>query len=187
MPRRIAEARRLLADAGLLQSPPAVELRYNSSELHGRIAVAVARMWKEALGLDTSLRAEEFKVLLQDIDRGDATQVFRASWLADYDDAYGFLQVLQSGFGINLPRYSNADYDALLARAADETDAGSRRALLQNAEALMLADQPLIPLYFYVAKHLVSPQVRGWRDNPLDVVYSKQLAKNRVQIGALTD
>jgi len=98
MPRRIAEARRLLADAGLLQSPPAVELRYNSSELHGRIAVAVARMWKEALGLDTSLRAEEFKVLLQDIDRGDATQVFRASWLADYDDAYGFLQVLQSGF-----------------------------------------------------------------------------------------
>jgi oligopeptide transport system substrate-binding protein len=182
MPRRIAEAHRLLADAGLLQAPPAVELRYNSNELHGRIAVAVARMWKEALGVDTTLRAEEFKVLLQDIDRGNVTQVFRASWLADYDDAYGFLQVLQSGFGINLPHYANAAYDDLLARAANEAGAGKRRALLEDAERLMLADQPLIPLYFYVAKHLVSPQVGGWRDNPENVVYSKDLSKDQNQI-----
>jgi oligopeptide transport system substrate-binding protein len=179
MAQRIAKARRLLADAGMLESPPAIELRYNSSELHSRIAIAVARMWKEALGVETSLRAEEFKVLLQDIDRGDATQVFRASWLADYDDAYSFLQVLQSGFGINLPRYSNAAYDDLLARAANEADPGRRRALLQNAERVMIADQPVIPLYFYVAKHLVSAWVTGWRDNSMNVVYSKQLAKNR--------
>lgn len=181
MPRRIARARQLLADAGLLQSPPAIELRYNSNELHSRIAVAVARMWKEALGVDTSLHAEEFKVLLQDIDRGDVTQVFRASWLADYNDAYSFLQLLQSGSGINLPRYSNAAYDDLLARAASEVDAGRRRALLQNAEQVMIADQPLIPLYFYVAKHLVSAQVTGWRDNAMNVVYSKQLAKDHVK------
>jgi oligopeptide transport system substrate-binding protein len=182
MPRRIAQARRLLADAGLLQAPPAIELRYNSNELHGRIAVAVARMWKEALGVDTTLRAEEFKVLLQDIDRGNVTQVFRASWLADYDDAYGFLQVLRTGFGINLPHYSNAAYDDLLSRAANEVDAGKRRALLEDAERVMMADQPLIPLYFYVAKHLVSPQVRGWRDNPENVVYSKDLSKDQNQI-----
>ena len=182
MPRRIARARQLLADAGMLQSPPALELRYNSSELHGRIAVAVASMWKQALGIDTTLHAEEFKVLLQDIDRGDVTQVFRASWLADYNDAYGFLQVLQSGFGINLPRYSNAAYDDLLAHAANEVDAGRRRSLLQNAEQVMIADQPLIPLYFYVAKHLVSARVKGWRDNAMGVVYSKHLAKERVQI-----
>ena len=109
MPRRIARARELLAGSG---TPPALELRYNSSELHSRIAVAVAHMWKQALGVETSLHAEEFKVLLQDIDRGDVTQVFRASWLADYNDAYSFLQLLQTGFGINLPRYSNANFDA---------------------------------------------------------------------------
>ncbi len=182
MSRRVARARQLLADVGMLQSPPAIELRYNSGELHSRIAVAVARMWKEALGVDTLLHAEEFKVLLQDIDRGDVTQVFRASWLADYDDAYSFLQVLQSGFGINLPHYSNAEYDDLLARAASEVDAGRRRVLLQNAERIMIGDQPLIPLYFYVAKHLVSPQVRGWQDNPMNVVYSKRLAKDHVPV-----
>jgi oligopeptide transport system substrate-binding protein len=178
MPRRIARARELLTEAGMLRSPPAIELRYNSGELHGRIAIAVAEMWKQALGVDTTLRAEEFKVLLQDIDRGDVTQVFRASWLADYNDPFSFLQVLQSGFGINLPRYSNAEYDELLARAANEVDAGRRRALLENAEQVMIADQPLIPLYFYVAKHLVSARVQGWRDNAMNVVYTKQLLKD---------
>jgi oligopeptide transport system substrate-binding protein len=181
MSRRIVRARELLAEAGMLQSPPRIELRYNSGELHGRIAVAVAQMWKQALGIDTTLHAEEFKVLLQDIDRGDVTQVFRASWLADYDDAYSFLQVLQSGFGINLPHYANAEYDDLLARAANEVDAGRRRASLQSAERLMIADQPLIPLFFYVAKHLVSARVQGWRDNAMNVVYSKQLTKEGFQ------
>jgi len=187
MPRRIARARELLAEAGMLQSPPALELRYNSSELHGRIAIAVAEMWKQALGVDTTLHAEEFKVLLQDVDRGDVTQVFRASWLADYNDAYSFLQVLQSGFGINLPRYANAEYDALLAQAANEVDAGRRRALLEHAEEVMIADQPLIPLYFYVAKHLVSARVQGWRDNAMNVVYSKQLMKDSSNRAATGD
>ena len=183
MSRRIERARQLLADTGLLKTPPSIELRYNSSELHGRIAVAVASMWKQALGINTTLRAEEFKVLLQDIDRGDVTQVFRASWLADYNDAYSFLQVLQSGFGINLPRYSSAAYDDFLARAANELDPGRRRSLLESAEQVMLADQPLIPLYFYVAKHLVSVHVTGWQDNAMNVVYSKQLSKDVAPIG----
>ena len=38
------------------------------------------------------------------------SSMFRASWLADYDDAYGFLQILHSGFGINLPHYANPEY-----------------------------------------------------------------------------
>jgi oligopeptide transport system substrate-binding protein len=179
MAQRIARARQLLRNAGPV---PVIELRYNSGELHGRIAVAVAQMWKQSLGLDTRLRAEEFKVLLQDIDRNDVT-VFRASWLGDFDDAYGFLQVMQSGFGINLPHYANADYDDLLERAANEGDISRRRELLQRAEALMLADQPLIPLYFYVSKHLVNAHIRGWQDNAMNVVYSKNLAKVPAGVG----
>jgi oligopeptide transport system substrate-binding protein len=51
-----------------------------------------------------------------------------------------------------------------------------RRALLQEAEGVMLRDHPLLPLYFYVSKHLVKPEVRGWYDNVMNVVYSKDLA-----------
>lgn len=182
MPRRIARARQLLREAGLPHALPPIELRYNSGELHSRIAIAVTQMWKDALGVETVLRAEEFKVLLQDIDRGDVA-VFRASWVADYDDALSFLQLMQSHFGINLPHYANGAYDDVLARAAGEGDANARRVLLQNAEGLMLADQPLIPLYFYVSKHLVDGRIRGWRNNPMNVVYSKNLSKTAAESG----
>jgi oligopeptide transport system substrate-binding protein len=64
-----------------------------------------------------------------------------------------------------------------LERAANDADAAGREALLQQAETLMLVDQPLIPLYFYVSKHLVAESIHGWRNNVMNVVYSKDLAK----------
>jgi oligopeptide transport system substrate-binding protein len=136
-------------------------------------------MWKEALGVDVRLTQVEFKSLLQDIDRGDV-DVFRASWVGDYNDAYSFLQYLKSDFGVNLPHYRSAGYDALLARAATATEASQRRALLEEAERVMLRDTPLIPLYFYVNKHLVKPEVEGWYDNVMNVVYSKDLGLRAV-------
>ena len=176
MAARVAEAQRLYREAGYSRERPLTfELRYNSGEVHTKLAVAIASMWKEALGADVRLTQVEFKSLLQDIDRGDV-EMFRSSWVGDYNDAYTFAQYLKSDFGVNLPHYASAAYDALLTRAAAETDRARRRALLEQAERLMLLDHPLIPLYFYVNKHLVKPEVQGWYDNVMNVVYSKDLA-----------
>ena len=173
---RVAEARQLYAQEGFSAAQPLqIELRYSSGDTHARIAVAVAAMWKEALGVETSLYAEEFRALLQSIQARRDTQVFRSSWVADFNDAWSFAQLLQSDFGINLTGYSNPRYDALLAAAAREADVARRRALLEQAERLMLADHPVLPLYFYVNKHLVKPWVRGWTDNVMNVTYSKSL------------
>ncbi|TLY84500.1 MAG: peptide ABC transporter substrate-binding protein [Gammaproteobacteria bacterium] len=173
---RLREAQRLYAEAGFSREHPVrFELRYNSGEVHTKLAVAVASMWKEALGADVRLTQVEFKSLLQDIDRGDV-EMFRSSWTGDYNDAYTFAQYLKSDFGVNLPHYSSAEYDALVTRAAAETDAGRREALLEEAERVALRDHPLVPLYFYVNKHLVKPEVLGWYDNVMNVVYSRDLA-----------
>ena len=172
---RIAEAKLLYAQAGFSAKKPLhFELRYNVSEVHERLAVAIASMWKEALGVEVQLTGVEFKSLLQDIDRGDV-EMFRSSWVGDYNDAYTFLQYLKSDFGINLPHYKSPEYDALLVRAAAETDEMKRRAVLQQAEAIALHDHPLLPLYFYVNKRLVKPEVAGWYDNVMNVVYSRDL------------
>jgi oligopeptide transport system substrate-binding protein len=111
---------------------------------------------------------------LQDIDRGDV-EIFRSSWVGDYNDPYSHLQYLKSDFGINLPHYRNPEYDSLLIHAATEVDSEKRSELLEQAERLMLADHPIIPIYFYVNKHLVKPEVDGWYDNILNVVYSRDL------------
>jgi len=95
--------------------------------------------------------------------------------VGDYNDAYTFAQLLESGFGINLSGYSNPRYDALLATAVREVDLAKRRATLEEAERVMLADHPVLPLYFYVNKHLIKPWVQGWADNVMNVVYSKDI------------
>jgi oligopeptide transport system substrate-binding protein len=176
LPQRLEEARALLAAAGYTRERPLrFELRYNTGEVHNKVAVAVASMWKQALGVEARLAAVEFKSLFADVERRDV-DVFRLSWVGDYNDPYTFLQYLKGSFGINLPGYRNATYDSLLERAARQVDTAQRRALLEEAERLMLADQPLMPLYFYVNKHLVKPQVRGWYDNVMNVVYSQDLS-----------
>ena len=173
---RIAEARRLYAQAGYSAAKPLrFELRYNSGEVHNKVAVVVASMWKEALGAQPILTAVEFKSLLQDIDSGNV-QMFRSSWLGDYNDAYTFAQYFKSNFGINLPHYRSAEYDALMDKASVEADAARRRQLLESGERVMLHDHPMIPIYFYVNKHLVKPEVEGWYDNVMNVVYSKDLS-----------
>ncbi len=114
MPARIAEAQALLAAAGYTRDKPLrFELRYNNGEVHTKVAVAVASMWKEALGVDAQLSGVEFKSLMQDVDRRDV-DVYRLSWVGDYNDPYTFLQYLKSDFGINLPHYKSGAYDALL-------------------------------------------------------------------------
>jgi oligopeptide transport system substrate-binding protein len=179
MAERIREARQLYAQAGYSKERPlSFELRYNTGEVHTKLAVAIASMWKEALGADVHLAQAEFKSLLQDIDRGDV-EMFRSSWVGDYNDAYTFAQYLKSDFGVNLPHYRSAAYDALLAQAANEADPGRRRALLEQAEGVMLKDHPLLPIYFYVNKHLVKPEVQGWYDNVMNVVYSRDLSLRR--------
>ena len=172
---RIARARRLYAEAGYSAAHPLqFELRYSANEVNSRVAVAVASMWKEALGVEARLTAVEFKSLFADIDRRDV-EVFLSNWVADYNDPYTFAQYLKSDFGVNLPHYRSAEYDALVGAAEAATDLGKRRALLEQAERVALRDHPLIPIYFFVSKHLVKPRVTGWYDNVLNVVYSKDL------------
>jgi oligopeptide transport system substrate-binding protein len=173
---RNREARKLLAEAGYSPVKPLkFELRYNTGEVHSKIAVAVASMWKEALGVEATLAAVEFRSLMQDVDRRDV-DLFRLSWIGDYNDPYTFLQYLKSDFGINLPHYTSGRYDALLDEGARQVDAAKRREFLEQAERVMLADHPVIPLYFYVNKHLVKPELVGWYDNVMNVVYSQDLS-----------
>ena len=157
-------------------SPLRVEIRYNTSDLHRKVAVAVQAMWREVLGVEATLINEEFQVLLANMRDAEITQVFRSAWTGDYNDAHTFLSVLQSDSPTNMPRYASEDFDALMARAASQVDPERRRLYLEEAERVMLSDHPLIPLYVFVSKHLVSPAVGGWGDNVLDYHYSQHLS-----------
>jgi oligopeptide transport system substrate-binding protein len=151
-------------------------LRYNTSDTQRRTAVAIQAMWREVLGVETTLVNEEFQVLLQNIRARDITQVFRLSWMGDYNDAHAFLKILQSDNPANMPGYASDDFDSLMKRAAGQTDLENRPLFLEEAERVMLGDHPTIPIYFYNSRHLVSPELEGWGDNVLDYHYSQHLS-----------
>jgi oligopeptide transport system substrate-binding protein len=174
---RNAHARRLLAEAGYgPDNPLSFELRYNTSDTQQRIALAVQAMWKDVLGVEATLINEEFQVLLANVAAADVTQVFFSSWIGDYNDAHTFLSIMESGNSSNMPRYSSAEFDDQMRRAAEQIDPMRRRLYLEEAERVLLSDHPVIPLYFYVSKHLVGLNVIGWEDNVLDYHYSQHLS-----------
>ena len=185
---RIAEARRLYREAGYgSENPLRIELRYNTGHEHKRLATAIASMWKELLGVETDLVGVEFRVHIEQARARQITQIFRASWLGDYDDASNFLLLFRSDYNLNMTGYDNPEYDALLAQAAQEPDPSRRRVLLERAEQTMLDDHPLIPIYFYVSKHLVKSRVIGWRENIIDYNWSRHLSLARVADADGTD
>jgi oligopeptide transport system substrate-binding protein len=175
-PERVREARALLKKAGFgRERPLRFELRHNTGAAHEKIAVAVSAMWKEALGAEVTLAAEEFKSLLQTIQRGEA-QVFRSSWAVETPDAAAFLEIFGRAHELNLTGFRSASFDAGLAEAALEMDAAQRRQILERLERQIADDAPIVPLYFMVNRRLVSPRVVGWKDNLSRVVYSQDVS-----------
>ena len=140
------------------------------------MTVALASMWKEALGVETQLTEEEYRVFLDSRKNREAWDIIRLAWMADYNDAGDFLSTFRSTSPNNDTGYSNAEFDDLLDRAASIADAKQRRHVLESAERLMLSEYPVIPLYFLSSKKLVKSYVKGVRLSPLDRIYSKHLS-----------
>lgn len=184
MEERLAEARTLLAEAGYGPGRPLrVTVHYNTNDNLRRIAVAIASMWREGLGVETTLHNEEFRVLLNRRRDPEQWQVLRLSWVGDYNDASNFLEILSVSGAVNDTGFNDPEYERLLAAAAVENDAEQRRALLEAAERRMLEAYPILPLYHPVARRLIKPWVGGFEPNPLARTYTRYLRIDTAQRG----
>ncbi|MGB5224311.1 MAG: peptide ABC transporter substrate-binding protein [Arenicellales bacterium] len=173
---QLKQARELYKKAGYSRDKPLrTTLHYNSSEQNKRIAVAITSMWKKNLGIQVELINEEWKVFLNRRKSKVETQLYRASWIADYNDAGSFLSLFTSNHAKNDTGYANPDYDALINQIETTMDEVKRGELIQQAEQLLLEDQVIIPIYHYVSRHLVKPYIKGYQANPLDHHYSRDM------------
>lgn len=167
--RREQRARALYRAAGYSQAAPLeIELRYNTSTPHRRMALAVAAMWRSTLGVRVRLRNEEWRVFVQNRRQRAITQVFRGGWIGDVGDPRNFLAAFAEDGALNWPGYDDAHYRMLFDRADAARSENARNAWLRAAETRLLHEHAVIPLYFYTSKHLVAESVEGYRANPLD-------------------
>jgi oligopeptide transport system substrate-binding protein len=157
------EARRLLAEAGYPggRGLPPIEILYNDLDAHRTIAEAIQQMWREHLGIRVTLRGLEWGVYLDATHKLDYA-VARAGWVADYPDPNTFLDMFMTGNENNQTGWGHERYDTLIRQAAEEADVQRRMALFAEAEAILLDEAPILPIYFYVSKNLVRPRVKGF-------------------------
>ncbi|HCT9404104.1 TPA: oligopeptide ABC transporter substrate-binding protein OppA [Raoultella ornithinolytica] len=173
--KRIAEAKKLLSEAGYSDSHPLVfNLLYNTSESHQRVAIAASSMWKKNLGVEAKLQNQEWKTMLDTMHTHNFDAV-RYAWIADYDDAATFLNNFRTGDSENTSQYSNPAYDEALKNAAKASDGVTRGKYYQQAEDLLAKDVPAVPVYHYVRTHLVKPWVGGFTPDKLGYYFTKDM------------
>jgi oligopeptide transport system substrate-binding protein len=159
-------ARTLLAQAGFQggRGFPKIELLYNTSENHKKIAEAVSHMLKKELNIHVEPLNIEWKVLLEKSFKKDY-QIIRGSWIGDYTDPNTFIDMFVTGGGNNRTNWSNRSYDSLVQLAAATREPEKRMSVLAQAEKIIIEEGPLINIYFYVTKFLVKEHIKGFYPN----------------------
>lgn len=174
MAQRVAEAKKLLAAAGVKPGSK-VKFSYNTSEYHKKMAIFAASEWKTKLGLNTELENMEFKVLLKKRHDGEY-QIGRNGWVADYNDASTFLTLVQCGSEQNDNFNCNPKAEALIKQGNQAQNPAQRKQLLTQATKMIMDDYPMIPLLQYTVPRLVKSYVGGYTTkNPMDRYRSKDL------------
>ncbi len=160
----IAEARRLLAEAGFPGGNNFPKLELSTWGASTTVLEAVQQRWRDTLGIEVALLQREARTHLAALAAGDYDIGFVTA-IPDYDSPADLLAHLTSGNPGNYPHWQNPAFDRLVAGAG-----------LPEAEKLLLVDLPVIPLYFNAKNFLLRPTVHGWREDALWTRYYKNVS-----------
>lgn len=176
----VAAAQKLLAEAGYPGGKgfATVTILFNSEMHHGDVAQVIQRQWQQNLGVKVELQGLEIKDFRSRLHNGEY-MIARASWIGDYNDPSTFMDKYLSASENNDARWVNEQYDWLCAQAAVETDPVQRMKLFERAEAILLDEAPIIPLYYYVNAYMFRSDVHGLAMDPRNMVMFNQVWVDR--------
>ncbi|MCF2872392.1 peptide ABC transporter substrate-binding protein [Octadecabacter sp. G9-8] len=170
---RNAMAVELMTEAGYgPDNPLSLEIMYNTSDSHQSVAVAIGQMWKQTLGVESTLANQEWATFLN--TRGEQNyEVARSAWCADYNEPSTYTDLMTTQSPYNDGRFSDAEIDALLqgAKTADDP-----MPLYQQAEQIASDNAYFLPIYHYASVRMKAPNLENWpTENLLQNWYSKDL------------
>ncbi len=168
-------ARQLLKEAGFLEGRGLPLIRLLTIPNYAEFASFVAKELEE-IGIRIQVEVVQKSLLLEETAKSQAP-FFRASWIADYPDAENYLSVFYSGNPAppNYTRYKNPHFDLLYERSLTENNDSVRMDLYRQMDQLVMADAPVVPLWYDQVLRLVQPDVRNFRANSLNLLELRQV------------
>lgn len=172
---QIAEAKKLYQEAGYgPHHPLKVSISFNTNDGHQKLALAIASMWKQVLGVETSIKNQEWKTFIDTRQQGDFV-IARDGWVADYNSVSTYLILYECNNSQNHSNYCDKRYDGLVDQGNASLSPQKQQKYYHEALRIALADYTIIPLYQYTYQRLVKPYVLNYdiKHNYLNHVQSK--------------
>lgn len=171
------KAKQLLKEAGFEGGKNLPEIKLLTVPIYASIGTYLANELKQ-VGINVQVEAIQKSLLLEQTSKSQAL-FFRGSWIADYPDAENYLSVFYSKNPAppNYTRYANSTFDRLYEQALTETDDNKRYQLYQEMDKMIMADVPVIPLWYDMALHLVHTNIVNFRPNALNMLELRRVDK----------
>lgn len=116
--------------------------------LRRNCATFLQEQWRQNLGIENiTVNSMQTKQVSANRQSGDYCMSL-GGWSPDYNDAINFLDLWVTDGGNNDSFWSNTEYDELIAKATAEADEEVRQQYLFDAEEILAAEMPVIPLYW---------------------------------------
>ena len=137
-------------DDGAWDPDTTIVYNFNTSETHKAIAEACGQDWKTVLGVNITLENQEWATYTNGLGE-HSFGVARLGWIADYNDAMTYLELMVTGASYNYGLYSNTNFDKDIVEAKSLLPGEERDALLYSAEEKLFGEGgfPVAPIYYY--------------------------------------
>lgn len=160
-----AQAKQLLSQSKYAGKLP--DITWTTSGAGGSTSTdiqAITGMLKDNLGVNISIQQTDWATFIGQLNdpQNNPYQIFDIAWIADYADPENFMNILfRTGSTQNWAAYTNPDVDKVLDQAGADKDTATRFKLYQQAEQMVLADSPVVPLTFSQQYWLTKSYVKG--------------------------
>lgn len=159
----VEKAKECLAAAGYPNGEgfPEIEILFNTSESHKKVAEAVQEMYKQNLGIQVKITNQEWAVYQTTTNNNEFSDLARRGWIGDYNDAQTMLEIFESTNGQNIGRFANEAFDNEM--QASRTSLGAERdEHLYNAYQILMEELPVVPVYYYTYPIMFQDTVADW-------------------------
>lgn len=140
---------------------PSITVNYADTPVHQQVAEVLQQQWSKAFGIDIKLEKQEWKAHYEKLQKGNY-QIGGMAWQSWLRDPIYIMQTFRDkSDSVNMSQWENQKFQNLLISAEQEIFPDKRKLFFNKAEALLMDEMPVIPIYFTTIAYAKSNRLKN--------------------------